>query len=519
MKTVFMINWDGYPNIQSGGVYSWEKILIDSMSDYAFIIFNLLSNSNSNSKFTVPSQVKQVISIPLFGSIRYQEFYNEKQSLVGKIFRTTYKNVIEKEFVPLFKELLLNVISDTSDPTKLAKSIFDIHKLIAKYDIKKCVEHQKSWEAFLQVLLADPLYKNITVSQALTIFQAIQRNLQIIAIRIPKCDLVHCSAAWLPSLIAICAKLEYACPLLVTEHGVAFRELIQYYNQIFYEEPTAVFWKMFARNIIRSVYAMADCISPVCYSNTNWEKKFDVDKSKIRVIYNGISVSRFRPMYVEKKQNAPTIVYVGRIERIKGVIVVIQTIKYVKEVIPNVLCLLYGGSSDVEYSKKCLMLVNDLDLADNVKFMGNTKEPEKAYNLGDVIVSFSFMEGFPFSIIEAMACQKAIVATDVGGVKEALEGCGIILKSNSHPREFASAIVKLLTDEKLRSELGAFALRKVKTLFTLEKMIEQYRQEYLNLIYCDYITKSNNNNFEIPVSATTHLMPIRGVSFNEKKSF
>jgi hypothetical protein len=41
MKKVLMINWDSYPNISSGGIYSWEKALIDNMPDYEFIIFNL----------------------------------------------------------------------------------------------------------------------------------------------------------------------------------------------------------------------------------------------------------------------------------------------------------------------------------------------------------------------------------------------------------------------------------------------------------------------------------------------
>ncbi len=71
MKKVLMINLDGHPNISSG-VYSWEKTLIDNMPDYEFIIFNLLSNSNANGKFTVPNHVKRVIAIPLFGSNRYQ---------------------------------------------------------------------------------------------------------------------------------------------------------------------------------------------------------------------------------------------------------------------------------------------------------------------------------------------------------------------------------------------------------------------------------------------------------------
>jgi glycosyltransferase involved in cell wall biosynthesis len=485
MKKVLMINWDGYPNITAGGVYSWEKTLIDNMPDYEFIIFNLLSNSNANGKFTVPNHVKQVIAIPLFGSNRYQEFYDEKKSLLGKILRTR-ESVIENQFVLLFRDFLVNAFSSSSDPTKLANSIFKIHIFMIKYDIKKCLEHPKTWDTFLQSLVEDPLYKNLSISDAATIFHVIQRNLQLIAVNIPRCDLVHCSLAWFPSLMAICAKMQYGCSILVTEHGVAFRELSQYYSTILHSEAISIFSKVFSTNIIRAVYSMADRIAPVCNFNTEWEVKLNADNSKIKVIYNGINVSKFKPISIKKEQHRATVVYLGRITIIKGLLNLIESIRYVKEVIPDILCLIYGTSTEIDFSNKCIQIVKEQGLENNIKFMGGTKEPEKAYSVADVVVNFSFAEGFPFSIIEAMACGKVVVATDVGGVKEALENCGILLKSSSHPSEFANAIVKVLTDHKLKYELEVSALRRVKELFTTEKMLEQYRTEYCNLIYNNY---------------------------------
>jgi polysaccharide biosynthesis protein PelF len=504
MKKVLMINWDGYPNITSGGIYSWEKTLIDNMPDYEFIIFNLLSNPNANGKFTVPDQVKQVITIPLFGSNRYQEFYDEKKSLLAKILRTTEKRVIENQFIFLFRDFLVNAFFSISDPIKLANSIFNIHKLMTKYDIKKCLEHPKTWDTFLQLLLEDPLYKNITIRDAATIFRAIQRNMQLITVNIPRCDLVHCSLAWFPSLIAICAKMQYGCSILVTEHGVAFRETLLNNSIIFHAEAISIFWKVLSANIIRVVYSMADRIAPVCYFNREWEEKLNADNLKIKVIYNGIDVSKFKPMSIKKEQDRATVVYVGRITLVKGVVKIIQSIKYLKEAIPDILCLIYGTSTEIDLSNKCIQMVQELGLENNIKFMGGTKEPEEAYNVADVVVNFSFAEGFPFSIIEAMACGKVVVATDVGGVKEALEDCGILLKSSSHPSEFANAIVKVLTDHKLRYKLEASALRRVKEVFTIEKMLEQYRTEYWNLIYNNYIANSKKDQLTKLQNANTN---------------
>jgi glycosyltransferase involved in cell wall biosynthesis len=126
-------------------------------------------------------------------------------------------------------------------------------------------------------------------------------------------------------------------------------------------------------------------------------------------------------------------------------------------------------------------MVQSLGLQDSIQFMGKVKNPEMAYNSADVAVISSITEGFPFAIIEAMACGKGIVATDVGGIREALEGCGLLVRS-SHPQELGNAITKLLRDEKLRSSLGAAALKRVQEGFTLEKSLGQYRQEYERLM-------------------------------------
>jgi glycosyltransferase involved in cell wall biosynthesis len=131
----------------------------------------------------------------------------------------------------------------------------------------------------------------------------------------------------------------------------------------------------------------------------------------------------------------------------------------------------------LEYSLRCIALVKSLGLQDNIRFMGKVKNPEAAYNASDVVVISSITEGFPFAIIEAMACGKGIVATDVGGIREALEGCGLMVRS-SHPQELSNAVVKLLVDQDLRQELGAKALKKVHERFTLERSLKLYREQY-----------------------------------------
>jgi glycosyltransferase involved in cell wall biosynthesis len=120
-------------------------------------------------------------------------------------------------------------------------------------------------------------------------------------------------------------------------------------------------------------------------------------------------------------------------------------------------------------------------MENTIQFMGKVKNPEVAYNASDVVVISSITEGFPFAIIEAMACGKGIVATDVGGIREALDGCGLLVRS-SHPQELSSAIIELLGNKKLRDDLGAKALKKAHERFTLEKSLLHYREQYEALL-------------------------------------
>jgi len=481
MKKVLLVNWDSYPNVMSGGVYSWEKILVESMPDHEFTVVNLLSNPNVNGRFVVPPHVRQVIDMPLFGSNRYEEFYTEKsRPLLDKIARTKDR-IIVGEFIPLYRQFLSNIFSNDCNPVNLSKIVFRLHKFLTVYDSKKCLEHTLAWETFLGQLESDPLYREMTMKEALTAFQIIQRNMQILSLEIPKVDLVHCSLAWFPAMIAVSAKMEHGSPIIITEHGVAFRELLLYYNAYLRDEPSNIFWKLFSANVVRTVYSMADIIAPVCYANARWEESLGVEPSKIKVIYNGVDTKKFRPIEVKRDDERPTVACIGRVDVFKDIVNLIQSIRYVKDQIPDIQCLIYGASTDLEYSLRCINMVSTLGLQDNIRFMGKVKDPEVAYNAADAIVISSITEGFPFAIIEAMACGKGIVATDVGGIREALEGCGLLVRS-SHPQELAGSITKMLQDENLRSRLGAAAIRRIQEGFMIEQSLGQYREQYGRLM-------------------------------------
>jgi glycosyltransferase involved in cell wall biosynthesis len=499
LRKILLINWDNYPNTAVGGIYSWAKDLIEAMHKDEFTVLNWISNPDTNGKFKVPNNVKKVIDIPLYGAFRQEEFSDNDSSLLMKIKNTTH-SVIQSNFIPLFLDLVHGLLANSYDHNKVQSTILNIHKFMITHDYKKCVEYPKCWDAYVDVLANDPMYKNVTQREAQVVYNLFQRIIQAISVQLPKVDIIHTSLAWFPALAAIPNKLMNHSPLMVTEHGVAFSLLSLYTSSYLFNQHSSIIWKFFCGNVIKCIYSAADKVYPVCKANMGWESYLGLIPSKIKIIYNGVDTSAFYPFEVKRETERPTVVYVGRIDIFKDIITLIDAVKYSKTDVPNVNCLIYGSCSDEDYAKVLINKVNNLGLADNIKFMGKTTKAAEAYNGGDLVVLTSLTEGFPFSIIEAMACGKPIVATDVGGVREALEGCGLLVKSR-HPREFSEAMVSILTDSQLRLKLSNNALERARAIFSKKDIIKRYDEEYEDILknqnIVDHVIEAKNTRFSL----------------------
>jgi glycosyltransferase involved in cell wall biosynthesis len=117
-------------------------------------------------------------------------------------------------------------------------------------------------------------------------------------------------------------------------------------------------------------------------------------------------------------------------------------------------------------------------VADAVHFLGGRTDPLPVLRGMDVFVQPSWAESFPYVILEAMSLGAAIVATDVGGVSEALvDGESALLVPSHNDRALAAAVIELVDDPGRRSELGAAALERAR-LFSRTDMIERLTEVY-----------------------------------------
>src|SRR6185436_1210498 len=306
------------------------------------------------------------------------------------------------------------------------------------------------------------------------------RLLTVLATPIPRTDLTHSAAAAFCGLPCIIAKARWGTPYLLTEHGVYIRE--QYLN--LNRSIPSVFVRWILSRVIGAVadlnYAHADQVSPVCRYNTRWERWRGVQPERLHVIYNGVDPTRFSPAETPVENDRPLVASVGLIFPLKGQIDLIAAAAIVRRTVPEIEIRLYGSASDREYFDQCEARVRELGLERTVVFAGTTKEPWDVYRRADVVAMSSISEAFPYALIEAMLCGAAIVATDVGGVREALGETGILVDPRD-PEAMASAITALVGSAAERRRLGEAARARALSLFTEEKFVDAYRAAYRSI--------------------------------------
>jgi glycosyltransferase involved in cell wall biosynthesis len=117
-----------------------------------------------------------------------------------------------------------------------------------------------------------------------------------------------------------------------------------------------------------------------------------------------------------------------------------------------------------------------------VIFAGGRKDPEYFYPALDIVALTSLNEGTPLTLIEAMANARPVVATSVGGVVDLLgDGRGICVPSGDEDA-FASALSRLASDRELQRELGARGLEFVGRVYPKERLIEDIKHLYEDLM-------------------------------------
>jgi len=212
------------------------------------------------------------------------------------------------------------------------------------------------------------------------------------------------------------------------------------------------------------------CIGHFCSSQMMLysDKKY---WSKFKIIRCGVDLDQFQ--YQAPCRKAKKLVYVGRLSAEKGIPVLFQSLKTLKEQNYDVELTLLGDGEDRAYLEN---LVNESGIQELVTFVGFVDQTTIATTLrnSDVFVLPSFAEGIPVALMEAMAIGIPVIATYVGGVSELvidqLTG-QVVYPSDSEG--LTTAIARYLDDEGYCKEISRNARKKVTREFDIEEQVDK----------------------------------------------
>jgi glycosyltransferase involved in cell wall biosynthesis len=205
-------------------------------------------------------------------------------------------------------------------------------------------------------------------------------------------------------------------------------------------------------------------------------------KNNLVTIYNGILLPDKNN--VEKSKKEINIGVIGSIIRIKGIDIIIDSIKDIIHKNPNVHLNIYGlvrkeETDSIQYEKELKDIVANYQLADNIHFRGFIESKKDLYSNQDIIVNYSTItESFSFTVLEAIAYGKIVITTELGGPKEIVsDGYNGFLISQGN-KEKLSRVLKYCIDN-INSEkfdiIRENGRKTVEEKFSLDKFSFNYK--------------------------------------------
>ncbi|MGQ4833991.1 MAG: GT4 family glycosyltransferase PelF [Candidatus Asgardarchaeia archaeon] len=454
---VVLIAEGTYP-ITLGGVSLWIHQLIESNPDIDFSVISIVSTKEPISKFSKPSNLKEIIYVPVPHKLEeFKDIKNQKDyDALAEYFILFHRYLNEFKFKDAYLTLAKIYPIFSREPVKIWQ-----HKLL--------------WQFFEEMYKKDnvriPFFKWLTFWK-----NAHAPLLSILATKLPKADVFHATNSGYPGLAAILGNIAYGARTLVTDHGLFIKEFRMRINSSPIDDVEKKFWIRTGVTLSIMNYNLFDLVTAVCKYNKKWViENVGIPKDKIIVIYNGIDTNYFRPLLIPRD---PYLVgTIARVYDLKNIKDFIKAAKYVVKEVPEAKFVVIGPIDDPVYWEECNRLVEMLDLKEKFQFLGPTTNTLFWYNSLAVFVLSSASEGFPLTTIEAMACGTPVIVTDVGGAAEAVGKCGFVVPP-FNPRALGEKIAWMLKHQDERAKMGICARERAEKYFSKKRFANEYRKIY-----------------------------------------
>ena len=264
-------------------------------------------------------------------------------------------------------------------------------------------------------------------------------------VRADRPDLLH---------VQYTGPLSCPAPMVVSVHDVSYLEHPRYFERI-----RAMQLKL---TVKRTIHAAARVLTPSEFSREAILRHYAIDERKVVVIPNA-AASVFRPIerqvaaaLVERKYgiHGPFVLTVGDLQPRKNHLGLLGAFKDVVHAHPQLPHRLVFVGKETWYSKELHRAVAASGIADRVSFTGFIDDQDLVHFYGacELLVFPSFYEGFGLPILEAMACARAVVCSNLTAMPEVADGAAILFDPHSS-NEIGRAISDVLLDSELRARL------------------------------------------------------------------
>ena len=486
--SVLMILEGTYP-FNGGGVSTWADMLCNKIKNVDYTLYSINANLELTPKYNLSKNVKEVIQVPLWSPLEPQELINYGSPYFEFAERKENDNELQilEVFLPIFERFITSIYTETRNRDDFDMTFFEMWQFFQENDYKKTMKSSIIWNSFCHIVtevIENENDEDVSLYDLTVGMRWLYRFLIPLSIEIPKVDISHLTISGFPVIPALILKYKYGTPIIATEHGVFIRERLLAINSSEYSFFLKKFLIKLSECVTELVYHKADLILSVNKFNIIWEKLYGANPKNIEVIYNGIDHELFKPVpKLEHLIEIPTVVAAARIFELKDIITMIKSCAIVKMEIPNIKYLVYGDNNAVpEYTLECETLIHELGLKNNFILAGFHDKPNLIFSEGDISILTSISEGFPYTILESMSCGIPVVATDVGGVSEALDAnCGFICKPKDYV-DIGNKVIELLKNDALRTQMGINSRKKILDNFTIEKFISEYENAYESVL-------------------------------------
>jgi len=280
--------------------------------------------------------------------------------------------------------------------------------------------------------------------------------------------------------LATLLRLQRMPPTIVTVHDLYFPpEHTRSRNFTTFEH-----W--FDRLAISGIMQAKEIIAISEYTKRTIVDRLHYPEERIRVIYRAVDTSVFKPLAVSGEfrakyglpQEALLVLYVGSEDPRKNLTTLIEAFSQVSASIPNAILVKAGSVHFHQEAARIRQRVEDLGIKSKVRFIEDLPDDDLPllYNIADVFVLPSLLEGFGLPALEAMACGKPVIAANASSLPEVVGEAGLLFDPRSAD-ELAAALIHLLKDADLRLKLGQMATTRART-FSLAQQASQTWQVY-----------------------------------------